>query len=835
MANDALKLANTEAGTAIVQWGLLTGALGGFGTLVATVIPKVITAFSAIPDILAAIIFAMNGMTAEAGIMMGGISGVASVAVPAAAAIAAIAVAIWKIKEAYDEAHSGVSEFTNNLKTLQTEYDSNKQKLEELNKTPYANRSAEIEKEVAELEIANAKLREKMALEAKSSMRQGYNVVTDRQYEYTKGIRSYGYDSSGFSEAGYAVTGSAQFESQAIADIEKAKGEIEELGSTTTAAIASIHEVTKETVMSASDAAKYFSEAFGENNRTAIENNIGSIQELVDHYHALVDAGQPVDENLKALAEAYENSSYAIRESESAITELENQLASLDYSVSLTDEQVATLTNQFPALSSVIDGSAGSFSANIVNMLAQANAAGDDVSALASLISSMIGVSGTVIDTSGQQQSLANLANIALQTATALDAVFGTGGAYSDRTRTWSPPSISTSKGDSRGGGGGRSSSSSARSVAQSRKSDMDAILSYLKYEADETLDDINEKIDAINEKYDAEISALEESNAELETQLELEKRLADLETARAKKVLVFQNGQFQYVGDQDAVSSAQKSLNEYNRKKELEDQKKYINEKRRLELQDLEAEKKRWEDYKNQLGEVSKAYELEYGKMLAEQRGYTAGAKDDWDTRISNLNDFKDDYIAAVQEIKAASDELGGINVGGGVPSIGGGGSGGSTAGGSTDDIVHAIISGNTVYLPNNTSITLQEWSRLTRMAKDEDKDAIRTLMGYGFPYKQIIEGRYENGTSDAPGGLSIVGEKGPEMRVLNRHDGIIPAEITKNLMQIGSHPEKFMQQVSGGYTLNISNVSLPGVSNADQFVAGLKNLALQRAYKRG
>lgn len=95
----------------------------------------------------------------------------------------------------------------------------------------------------------------------------------------------------------------------------------------------------------------------------------------------------------------------------------------------------------------------------------------------------------------------------------------------------------------------------------------------------------------------------------------------------------------------------------------------------------------------------------------------------------------------------------------------------------------------------------------------------------------KQLSDMGYANGTTSARGGLSLVGEKGAELRVLNQGDGIIPADITRNLWSFGKNPAGFMRSMSST-VLNISNVSLPSVRNAQQFVEGLKELAIQRTY---
>lgn len=97
----------------------------------------------------------------------------------------------------------------------------------------------------------------------------------------------------------------------------------------------------------------------------------------------------------------------------------------------------------------------------------------------------------------------------------------------------------------------------------------------------------------------------------------------------------------------------------------------------------------------------------------------------------------------------------------------------------------------------------------------------------------KELANMGYASGTTSARGGLAMVGEQGPELRVLNQGDGIIPADITRNLMKIGSDPRLFTSKSGVGNTiLNVANVSLPSVRNAQQFVDGLKQMAIQRSY---
>lgn len=143
---------------------------------------------------------------------------------------------------------------------------------------------------------------------------------------------------------------------------------------------------------------------------------------------------------------------------------------------------------------------------------------------------------------------------------------------------------------------------------------------------------------------------------------------------------------------------------------------------------------------------------------------------------------------------------------------------------------------------------ITLEE--KLEELAKAKTQKVL-TYTGGRFQYLQDIEaiaaaqrevdkitGKYADGTMGARGGLSLVGEEGPELRVLKNGDGIIPADATKNLLSlsrfsakdiIGAAKSNIMQ-----YAFNISNLSLPNVHNPEDFIDGLRNMAYQYSFSR-
>lgn len=115
-------------------------------------------------------------------------------------------------------------------------------------------------------------------------------------------------------------------------------------------------------------------------------------------------------------------------------------------------------------------------------------------------------------------------------------------------------------------------------------------------------------------------------------------------------------------------------------------------------------------------------------------------------------------------------------------------------------------------------------------------------------------VKGAYASGTTSAKGGLSLTGENGTELRVLNRGDGIIPAEITKNLMEFGVDPAKMITDnlnknipdykniitpvnTSTDNSIHIDKVEMSGVNDVQSFMKELSHLTLdaqQRAYKR-
>ena len=353
--------------------------------------------------------------------------------------------------------------------------------------------------------------------------------------------------------------------------------------------------------------------------------------------------------------------------------------------------------------------------------------------------------------------------------------------------------------------------------------------------------DAVQDVIDAINEKYDAQIEALEKVNDELEDEIELQQILEEMAKAKSTKKMVYKDGRFQYVDDLDAVATAQVKLDEYNRKKALKDQKEFIEKQRDAELawyieksEILENEIKQLQNYNDTTSSIRQSAISDMESQASQAEAAAA-------------------RISAAQALQTPTPSSSTSNQSGGgsstssstsKPHGGGGGTYSSTSnqsgGGSS---THTSSSGTThgggggTYKPATSlpsgGVYMRDSAAIKKRAAELLHSGKASSVSEAF---RLAKAGYAKGTTRAAGGLSVVGEQGPELRVLNQGDGILPNQITKNLMAIGSNPQLFMQQPKGSCStiVNVANVTLPDVKDASGFVSGLKNMALQKAYAR-
>ena len=225
-------------------------------------------------------------------------------------------------------------------------------------------------------------------------------------------------------------------------------------------------------------------------------------------------------------------------------------------------------------------------------------------------------------------------------------------------------------------------------------------------------IEKIKELKDQDKEYWNERIQELKDANNELEEQLELQKLLDALESAKRKKVKVYQDGKgFVYQTDQNVVSQAQKNLDEYYRKKSYQDQLKELENQRNAqekiydkqiedlekkqkeekelydkEIKDLENQKKKvedkynglikiFQDYKDKFKDQTDAYETEQNRLLALQLTGIDFEKDNWQqllvmqtegakaendiysSRLGALQSFADAYMEKQKQLQKATE----------------------------------------------------------------------------------------------------------------------------------------------------------------------------------
>lgn len=401
------------------------------------------------------------------------------------------------------------------------------------------------------------------------------------------------------------------------------------------------------------------------------------------------------------------------------------------------------------------------------------------------------------------------------------------------------------------------------KKALEKQKSDYEIAISYVISKIDDEISTRQDLRDETEKNWNDKIQALQDVNDELDKQIEREELLDALAKARNKKVYAFVNGQFQYIQDTEAISAAQANLDAYDRERALEQEVNNLNKLKDEALAAIDKQIEGWKKYRDEWSKITTQYTNQQNKLIAEQVLHIDLEQKNWEERLGNAQSFADKYNAILSSLKSIQ----------------------------TDTLI-----GDAAYTTNGSSgMSAADARALAKAGEDynnaqtdEDRrkaharaEAIRAKYGYsggvtGSEYiptggsssgggssskgssssnktsststnkgtsssrpSQDIGGRannpgkYAEGTFSARGGLSIVGEKGPELRVLNSGDGILPNSITKNLWDWGKiNPSNF----SGNNVTNmtVSNVTLPNVKNAEDFVAGLKNLAMQRSFKR-
>ena len=383
------------------------------------------------------------------------------------------------------------------------------------------------------------------------------------------------------------------------------------------------------------------------------------------------------------------------------------------------------------------------------------------------------------------------------------------------------------------------------KEALEQQKSDYETAINYVIKQIDEEIDKLQDLRDQTEQYYDDKIDALNDANDELERQIQYEQLLNNLAQAKDKQLYVFQNGQFQYIQDVEAIASAQAELDAYERDEALRKEVENLETLKGQALASIDEQIKGWEQYKEEWESVTTQYQEQQDKLLAEQVLGIDMEQANWETRLANVQSFVDQYNAILSQLNS------GATISSTSNAVGGGGANITSGSGGWSGISHDTDSDSDrdEVIKNNTSIGKgrdylaeaiaaadkgdidKAYALLDERDKKLDAQGRNSAGGVNKEESREIINvhldaytttKHANGTISAPGGLSLVGEKGPELRVLNSGDGIIPADATRNLWDWAKFSPK---EFNGGTMIHIANLNLPNVRDGNDFVKYMVN----------
>ena len=930
LANDALGVLNTETGSTITQWTLLTGVLTGGIVIYGQIAGKLLSAGSAVITLGKA----LSAGTATATMFT-------SAALPLAAAIGAIAVAGWKVYEWYKETHQPLSEYTSQIESNNEQLEKNKERLEEIEKLPWTEKTDEILAEKEALEKQNAELEKNIELNKElqgeavdRTIGRTVDVYVGKQYgsaNLTDARGNIKYFKT-YEEALEALNekyGETVVKEKNLADSIKATGKYaESTGSILDTNYINILEDLTDELAS--------NNTLSDDSLELRSKNIDSIKEQVEAYQTAKDRGDDLTSSQERLIDVYN----AFVETEAQAKEWTEKYGD---ALVVTDEQAQQMIKTFPALKDQLINTGSGWT--ILNTNAQAAANGlisadgrikasskdrtksvlEDLNATITyygLIARAFATMGTKSGYTATQATQANelarsfdATRKQLQAAIARSEKFGY---YDDTPKSLTSPTSTTKnkntttktttkkatdlaleefknlqkdlehqkelglikekeyydkleqlvkdykakatahmkeygtdvdtinrnmyqyeeeiykgraklsdelkeqqkKDAEEAAQAQKEALEQQKEALEKQKEDFETAVNYVIKQIDEEISKLQDLRDQTEQYYDDKIDAVNEANDALEDQIQHEELLNNLAKAKDEQLYVFQNGQFQYVQDVEAIASAQAKLDAYERDKALQDEVKNLETLKEQALASIDEQIEGWEKYKEQWESITTQYQEQQEKLLAEQVLGIDTEQKNWETRLDNVTKFVKQYNSILSQLGSVSD-----NASASVSTPSGGDGyyfdySKNPSGGWTEAEMNEGF---------HSSSGSQKNSTLSKAVGVATGGALASaIVG-----SKIL--KHAQGSVSAPGGLSLVGENGPELRVLNSGDGVIPADATRNLWDWGAYnPKDFMGSMRSDNIFHIGNIALPNVTDAKSFVNGLKQLAYQRAYKR-
>lgn len=538
------------------------------------------------------------------------------------AAVAALYGAYKFFSKEIEKANRTLASFDEEIGGVNSQLESNKKRIEEINNMPWADRTSAILEEKAALEKENAELEKKIKLLDKEKTERAREIVKETVF------------------TGEMVTVSH-------------KGTTSGSMSTTfekTVAGAKAYDFLTEQLNEYSAALEKNGE-IADSVREQYEKDIAASARMVEALKQMQDAGDELtDEQLRLIA-AYDSFTSA---SDKAQNATKNYVSKL---IEEAQQSGATGKALYDLVAAQI--AASNQGLNFSQQIAALQQLGYQAGLTAQQVAAATGMLGTYQDQRNIEQTIKGLMQIEGLTRAQAEA------------RVYSSMQHALWTGISQNGGWGGSSyapsgggySGGSGSSGSSRKNDLD---NAKKKAAQATIDAIKKQMDAETDAIDEQIDALKKRNEEEDCSKKLEELKLDilkkqdaLLNARNERTVRQYNaatGQWEWVADPEKVRQAQEDLE--NAKKDLRDYER--DKERELAIEELEARKKA----------IEAAYQLKidgWQKFIDELNGdveteaaLLAASIGDWDAYYEemlkvyqNLLDAAQDYEDKKQEIQ--------------------------------------------------------------------------------------------------------------------------------------------------------------------------------------
>ena len=404
----------------------------------------------------------------------------------------------------------------------------------------------------------------------------------------------------------------------------------------------------------------------------------------------------------------------------------------------------------------------------------------------------------------------------------------------------------------------------------------------------DNEIDKLENAKDKEEEYWDAQIDAIKKQNDKLEDQIKLQQLLDALNSARAKRLKVYKEGEgFVYTQDNQAIKEAQDKLDEFNREQALnkeiadleanrdaklaiyEQEIQALKDKQKAEkdsydkqIQDLEeyknavearwdAQIKYYQDWLEQFGNQVNAYEDEQNRLLALELTGIDFENKNWTTRLGNLTNFVNAYIAKLQELARVQAQMNMLNTSSPTLASSGGGGGSPSASAPNTAQQHGhywkvVVNGKETASNYATINSAQQAGQ--RYKKQGYSSIGYRLVRYATGSSSIADDQVALVGDNPNNNELIIGSKlNGTMMNLKKGSGVVNAQSTNTLAgilntignrvnlggAIGNLSSNTTNDVIHIDTVNIDGAQIRDVDTFSSALRNMKGEAIQKAYR--